>query len=72
MDVAESSLPLLMLMREMKRLTPFHVPHLAKFSADAKEDAGKGAVFWATDRESYMGFAYNKRQVAGERGAEKL
>ena len=63
MDVAESSLPLLMLMREMKRLTPFHVPHLAKFSADAKEDAGKGAVFWATDRESYMGFAYNKDKL---------
>lgn len=63
MDVAESSLPLLMLMREMKRLMPFYVPHLTKFSADAKEDAGKGAVFWATDRESYMGFAYNKDKL---------
>ena len=59
MDVAESSLPLLMLMRAMKRLTPFSSPHLARFSGEAKEDAGKGAVFWATDRESYMGFAYN-------------
>jgi iron(III) transport system substrate-binding protein len=55
MDVAESSPPLLMLMRAMKRLTAFSVPHLAKFSADAKEDAGKGTVYWATDRESYMG-----------------
>ena len=63
MDVAESSPPLLMLMRAMKRLTPFRVPHLAKFSADAKEDAGNGAVFWATDRESYMGFAYNKDKL---------
>jgi iron(III) transport system substrate-binding protein len=63
MDVAESSPPLLMLMRAMKRLTPFSSPHLAKFSADAKEDAGKGAVFWATDRESYMGFAYNKEKL---------
>jgi iron(III) transport system substrate-binding protein len=63
MDVAESSPPLLMLMRAMKRLTPFNVPHLAKFSADAKEDAGKGTVFWATDRESYMGFAYNKDKL---------
>ena len=63
MDVAESSPPLLMLMRAMKRLTPFYVPHLAKFSADAKEDAGKGTVFWATDRESYMGFAYNKDKL---------
>ena len=63
MDVAESSPPLLMLMRAMKRLTPFSSPHLAKFSADAKEDAGKGTVFWATDRESYMGFAYNKEKL---------
>ena len=63
MDVAESSPPLLMLMRAMKRLTPFNVPHLAKFSADAKEDAGKGTVHWATDRESYMGFAYNKDKL---------
>jgi iron(III) transport system substrate-binding protein len=63
MDVAESSPPLLMLMRAMKRLTPFHSPHLAKFSAESKEDAGNGAVFWATDRESYMGFAYNKEKL---------
>ncbi|HKY07922.1 MAG TPA: extracellular solute-binding protein [Candidatus Binatia bacterium] len=63
MDVAESSPPLLMLMRAMKRLTPFNLPHLAKFSSDAKEDAGKGTVFWATDRESYMGFAYNKEKL---------
>jgi iron(III) transport system substrate-binding protein len=63
MDVAESSLPLLMLMREMKRLTPFYLPHLGKFSADAKEEAGKGTVFWATDRESYMGFAYHRQKL---------
>jgi iron(III) transport system substrate-binding protein len=63
MDVAESSPPLLMLMRAMKRLTPFSVPHLAKFSSESKEDAGKGTVFWATDRESYMGFAYNKDKL---------
>jgi iron(III) transport system substrate-binding protein len=62
-DVAESSPPLLMLMRAMKRLTPFSVPHLVKFSVEAKEDAGKGTVFWATDRESYMGFAYNKDKL---------
>lgn len=63
MDVAESSPPLLMLMRAMKRLAPFRSPHLDRFSADAKEDAGNGAVFWATDRESYMGFAYNTSKV---------
>jgi iron(III) transport system substrate-binding protein len=63
MDVAESSPPLLMLMRAMKRLTPFNSPHLAKVSSESKEDAGKGAFYWATDRESYMGFAYNRNKV---------
>ena len=43
MDVAESSPPLLMLMRAMKRLVPFTSPHLAKVSSESKEDAGKGA-----------------------------
>lgn len=62
-DVVESSPPLLMLMRAMQRLTPFNLPHLARFSAEAKEDAGGGAVFWATDRESYMGFGYNKDRL---------
>ena len=63
MDVVESSPPLLMLMRAMKRLTPFSVPHLAKFAPEAKEETGKNTVYWATDRESYMGFAYNKNQL---------
>ena len=64
MDVAESSPPLLMLMRAMKRLTPFNVPHLTKFAAEAKEEAAKGTYYWATDRESYIGFAYNKDKLA--------
>jgi len=63
MDIVESSPPLLMLMRAMNRLTPFSLPHLAKFAPDAKEEAGKNTVYWATDRESYMGFAYNKNKL---------
>jgi iron(III) transport system substrate-binding protein len=65
MDVVESSPPLLMLMRAMKRLTPFSVPHLAKFAPESKEEFGKNTVYWATDRESYMGFAYNKNKLPG-------
>ena len=34
-DIVESSPPLLMLMRAMNRLTPFSLPHLAKFAPDA-------------------------------------
>jgi len=41
MDIVESSPPLLVLMRAMNRLTPFSLPHLAKFAPDAKEEAGK-------------------------------
>ena len=63
MDVAESSPPLLMLMRSRNLLTPFYVPHLAKYLPEAKEETGKGTVYWATDRESYMGFGYNKEKL---------
>jgi iron(III) transport system substrate-binding protein len=63
MDVAESSPPLMMIMRSMSLLTPFFVPHLAKYVPDAKEETGKGSVYWATDRESYMGFAYNTEKI---------
>jgi len=63
MDVAESSPPLLMLMRARNLLAPFNVPHLAKYLSEAKEETGKGTVYWATDRESYMGFAYNREKL---------
>lgn len=63
MDVAESSLPLLMLMQALKLIQPFTSPHIGRLIADAKEDAGKGLVYWGTVRESYMGFAYNKNKL---------
>lgn len=63
MDVAESSLPLLMLMRELKQIQPYTSPHIGRLIPDAKEDAGEGLIFWGTVRESYMGFAYNKNKL---------
>ena len=63
MDVAESSPPILMLMQALKMLQPFANPYVAKLIPDAREEAGKGTVFWATVRESYMGFAYNKNKL---------
>jgi ABC-type Fe3+ transport system substrate-binding protein len=63
MDVAESSLPLLMLMQALKIIQPFTSPHIGRLIPEAKEDAGKGLVFWGTVRESYMGFAYNKNKL---------
>jgi iron(III) transport system substrate-binding protein len=66
MDVAESSPPLMMIMRSMNLLTPFFVPYLAKYLPDAKEETGTGSVYWATDRESYMGFAYNTEKIPAD------
>jgi iron(III) transport system substrate-binding protein len=63
MDVAESSPPLMLIMRSQNLLTPYYVPHLVKYLPEAKEETGKGTVSWATDRESYMGFAYNKEKL---------
>ena len=63
MDVAESSLPLLMLMQALKLIQPFTNPHIARLIPDAREEAGRGAVYWGTVRESYIGFAYNKNKL---------
>ena len=63
MDVVESSPPILMLMQALKMLQPFANPYVAKLIPDAREEAGKGAVFYATVRESYMGFAFNKQKL---------
>jgi iron(III) transport system substrate-binding protein len=63
MDVAESSPPLLMLMRALNFLQPFANPYVNKLIPDAREEAGKGAVYYATVRESYMGFAYNNNKL---------
>jgi len=63
MDVAESSPTLLMLMQALKFLQPFSNQFVNKLIADAREEAGKGAVYYATVRESYMGFAYNKNKL---------
>ena len=63
MDVAESSLPLLMLMQALKLIQPFTGPHIGRLIPDAKEDAGKGLIYWGTVRESYMGFAYNRNKL---------
>ena len=63
MDVAESSPPLLMLMQALKFLQPFSNQYVNRLIPDAREEAGKGAVYYATVRESYMGFAYNKNKL---------
>jgi hypothetical protein len=58
-DSVETTFPILKVMQEYKLLAPYFSAHLAAYPDEVKEKAGKGLVFWATDRESYIGLAYN-------------
>lgn len=60
-DAIETTPGGMMSFREAQILLPYTSPHLAPFPEDAKERAGKNNVLWTTVRESYVGFAYNKR-----------
>jgi iron(III) transport system substrate-binding protein len=64
-DTIETTFPVLKVMQELKLLTPYFSPHLASYPDDVKEKADKGLVYWATDRESYIGLAYNTNSVQG-------
>ena len=62
-DIIETTFPILKVLQEYKLLAPYFSPHLASYPEDVKEKAGKDQVYWATDRESYIGLAYNTNVV---------
>jgi iron(III) transport system substrate-binding protein len=64
-DTIETTFPVLKVMQEYKLLAPYFSPHLAQYPDEAKEKTDKGLVYWATDRESYIGLAYNTNSVQG-------
>ncbi len=64
-DMIETTFPVLKVMQEYKLLAPYFSPHLAKYPDEAKEKAEKGLAYWTTDRESYIGLAYNTNSVQG-------
>jgi iron(III) transport system substrate-binding protein len=64
-DTLETTFPVLKVMQEQKLLTPYFSPHLGSYPDEVKEKADKGLVYWATDRESYIGLAYNTNVVQG-------
>ena len=64
-DIIETTFPILKVMEEYKLLTPYFSPHLTSYPDEVKEKADKGLVYWATDRESYIGLAYNTNVVQG-------
>lgn len=65
LDSIETTFPILKVMQEAKMLQPYFSPHLAAYTEETLEKAGKGLVYWATDRESYIGLAYNSNSVQG-------
>ncbi|HEX2229739.1 MAG TPA: extracellular solute-binding protein [Candidatus Binatia bacterium] len=62
-DTIETTLPLLKLMRDNNLLVPYFFPNHAKYPEHVKEKGPKGLYFWAIDRESHIGLAYNKNSI---------
>lgn len=62
-DTIETTLPLLKLMRDNNLLVPYYFPSQAKYPEHVKEKGPKGLYFWAIDRESHIGLAYNKNSI---------
>jgi iron(III) transport system substrate-binding protein len=62
-DTVESTVPLLKFMRDNKLLVPFYFPTQTKYPENVKEKGPKGVYFWAIDRESHIGLAYNKNSI---------
>ena len=63
-DTVETTEGNLMFMREAFLLRPYHSPHFASYPEDAKEKGERGLYFWGVARESYIGFAYNKKLLS--------
>ena len=62
-DTLETTIPLLKLLKDNQMLAAYAFPTQAKFPDNVKEKAPKGLVYWAIDRESHIGLAYNKNLV---------
>ena len=62
-DTIETTIPLLKLLKENSMLVAYSFPTQSKYPDTVKEKAAKGLVFWAIDRESHIGLAYNKNAI---------
>jgi len=52
-----------MSLRDEQFFIPYFSPYLKAYPDSAKQKASGGLVYWTTDRESYVGFAYNKNVI---------
>ncbi|HXV80754.1 MAG TPA: extracellular solute-binding protein [Candidatus Binatia bacterium] len=64
-DAIETTFPILKIMKENQLLTPYFSPLLAQYDDEIKEKADHGLVYWTSDRESYIGVAYNTNIIKG-------
>src|SRR5947207_16023782 len=62
-DTIETTEGSLIFLRDGKLLRPYDSPYLDAYPEQGKEPAGKGLVYWALARESYIAFTYNKKLV---------
>lgn len=62
-DTMETTIPLLKLLKDSNWLLPYYFSTIAKYPDNVKEKAPKGLVYWAIDRESHIGLAYNKNLI---------
>ena len=63
-DTIETTLPLLKSLREDGLLAVYTSPHLLKYPAHAKENAGNGLYYWGVNRESFIGVGFNPNLIA--------
>jgi iron(III) transport system substrate-binding protein len=70
-DTIETTFPILKVMRDEKILSRYFSPHLAAYPDDVKENAEQGLVYWATDRETYIGLAYNTNLIPAHAAPKK-
>lgn len=63
-DTVETTEGNLLFMRDAFLLRPYYSPYFASYPEDAKEKSERGYYFWAVARESYIGFAYNKKLLS--------
>jgi len=71
-DSIETTFPILKVMQDYKLLATYFSPYLAQYPDEVKERAEKGLVYWATDRESYIGLAYNTNVIPPSAAPKKF
>jgi len=64
-DTIEATPGALMTLRDEQFFALYHSPHLKNYPDSAKERDKSGLAYWTTDRESYIGLAYNKNSTKG-------